>query len=331
MAKQAFESICERNPQPSTAALLAELVPPREFAKSSFKNYVPHSEYPSQAAASNNAADFAAGKSGKRGLFSKSEQPAGIYLDGGFGVGKTHLLAATYHAFHGTKAFGAFISYTSLIGALGFAEAVKALSSYQLLCIDEFELDDPGDTMMMSRLLNELSGKTKFAATSNTPPNALGEGRFAASDFAREIIGISQRFEMIRIEGEDHRHRPTEVSLSQVSKAELETWLQGAKHSALDDFDALLKHLSGVHPSKYGALVKGLDRIGLVDTKVIKDQSDALRFVAFVDRAYEEQVSIRGTGLDTTKLFRAEHIDGGFRKKYLRAISRLGALGALGA
>jgi cell division protein ZapE len=75
--------------------------------------------------------------------------------------------------------------------------------------------------------------------------------------------------------------------------------------------------------------VKGLDRVGLIGTKVIQDQSDALRFVAFVDRAYEEQVAIRGAGLDTTKLFRAEHIEGGFRKKYLRAVSRLGALAAL--
>jgi cell division protein ZapE len=259
-------------------------------------------------------------------LFGRAEQPAGIYLDGGFGVGKTHLLAATYHSFSGKKAFGAFISYTSLIGALGFAEAVKALSSYELLCIDEFELDDPGDTMMMSRLLNELSGKTRFAATSNTPPNALGEGRFAAADFAREIIGISERFKMIRIEGEDHRHRPTEVELGEYSKQEIESWLGGAKHSALDDFDSLLKHLSKVHPSNYGVLVKGLDRIGLVGTKIITDQSDALRFVAFVDRAYEEQVGIRGAGVDTTKLFRPEHIEGGFRKKYLRAVSRLGAL-----
>jgi cell division protein ZapE len=329
LAKQAFESVCARVPQPTTAALLGDLVPPREFAKASFKNYVPHAEYPSQAQVSKQAQDFALGKRERKGLFGKSELAAGIYLDGGFGVGKTHLLASTYHAFAGRKAFGAFISYTSLIGALGFAEAVKALSKYELLCIDEFELDDPGDTMMMSRLLNELSGNTRFAATSNTPPNALGEGRFAAADFAREIIGISERFQMLRIEGEDHRHRPTEVEAGSFDQKQIESWLGGAKHSALDDFDALLKHLSKVHPSNYGVLVKGLDRVGLIGTKVIQDQSDALRFVAFVDRAYEEQVAIRGAGLDTTKLFRAEHIEGGFRKKYLRAVSRLGALAAL--
>ena len=235
-------------------------------------------------------------------------------------------MASIYHGYKGTKAFGAFIAYTSLIGALGFANAVEALRKFDLLCIDEFELDDPGDTMMMSRLLNELSATTKFAATSNTPPNALGEGRFAAADFTREILGISEKFQMIRIEGEDHRHRPTTVKLDDYSLVDIETWLRGAKHPALDDFDALLKHLSKVHPSNYGLLVKGIDRLGLSGTHVIQDQADALRFVSLVDRAYEEQVSIRAVGLPTTDLFRAEHIEGGFKKKYLRAISRLGAL-----
>jgi cell division protein ZapE len=61
---------------------------------------------------------------------------------------------------------------------------------------------------------------------------------------------------------------------------------------------------------------------------VLKDQAAALRFVSFVDRAYEQQVAIRGAGLDMTKVFTEEHIAGGYKKKYLRAISRLGALGA---
>ena len=329
MAKQSFESVCERQPEPSTAALLAELVPPREFAKASFKNYLPHDEYPSQAEVSQKAHDFALGKAARKGLFGRQAAAAGIYLDGGFGVGKTHLLAATFHAFKGPKAYGSFIAFTSLIGALGFANAVEALRRYELICIDEFELDDPGDTMMMSRLLNELSATTKFAATSNTPPNALGEGRFAAADFAREILGISEQFSMLRIEGEDHRHRPTEAHSTSLTADELESWLQGAKHSSLDDFSELLKHLSQVHPSKYGALVRGLDRIGLTKTKVISDQADALRFVSFVDRAYEEQVAIRAVGKATTELFKAEHIAGGFKKKYLRAVSRLGALAEL--
>jgi cell division protein ZapE len=325
-----FISLIERNPEPTTARLLSDLVPPREFAQSSFKNYLPHSEFPSQAGASKAAADFASGKSAKKGLFSKSTQSkVGIYLDGGFGVGKTHLLAATFHAFKGSKVFGSFIAYTSLIGALGFANALEAFSKYELICIDEFELDDPGDTMMMSRLLNELSKKgIRFAATSNTPPSALGEGRFAAADFAREIHGISDQFEMLGIDGVDHRHRPTEVSLDALEENALDAWLAEQSNSAKNDFDALLKHLARVHPSKYGLLLEQVTRIGLTKVHVLNDQAAALRFVAFVDRAYEQQVAIRGAGLDLTKVFAPEHIAGGYKKKYLRAISRLGALGA---
>lgn len=294
----------------------------------SFKNYIPHNEYASQEQAAKVAAAFATGKSAKRALFSKaSATKIGIYLDGGFGVGKTHLLAATFHAFRGAKAFGSFIAFTSLIGALSFPKALAALSKFDLICIDEFELDDPGDTMMMSRLLNELSAKgVKFAATSNTPPNALGEGRFAAEDFQREIHGISDQFQMLRIDGEDHRHRPVDVSAGIFSSAELEAWLAESDKSALDDFDELLKHLAKIHPSKYGLLLEGVERLGLTGVHVLKDQAVALRFVSFVDRAYEQQVAIRGAGFDTTKVFTAEHIAGGYRKKYLRAVSRLGAL-----
>lgn len=325
---QAPISLVERFPEPSTERLLSDLVPPREFELASFKNYVPHEEFPSQAKASQTAQNFALGKREKRSLFGKSEEPKiGIYLDGGFGVGKTHLLAATFHSFRGYKAFGSFIAFTSLIGALTFPKALEALSRFELICIDEFELDDPGDTMMMSRLLNELSAKgVKFAATSNTPPNALGEGRFAAEDFQREIHGISDQFQMLRIDGEDHRHRPIEVEAGEYSREQLVSWLTEGSHPAMDDFDELLRHLSKVHPSKYGLVLEGIDRLGLTGVHLLKDQAVALRFVSFVDRAYEQQVAIRGVGLDTTKVFSQEHINGGYRKKYLRAVSRLGAL-----
>ena len=45
--------------------------------------------------------------------------PMGLYLDGGFGVGKTHLLASTWHAAPGPKAYGTFVELTHLVGALG--------------------------------------------------------------------------------------------------------------------------------------------------------------------------------------------------------------------
>lgn len=319
------DDICSRVPELVASELLRELVPPREFADSSFENYRPDINFPSQSLARDQAAIFVGASSRK--LFSKKAQPQapGLYLDGGFGVGKTHLLAAMFHSYSGSKLFGSFMAFTSLVGALGFANALETLSSYRFIAIDEFELDDPGNTMIMSRLLNELAARgTKFAATSNTPPNALGEGRFAAADFQREILGIGSQFLMLRVDGEDFRHRPTTAAEITYSIEELKAWVD--ENTAVASFHSLLKKLGKVHPALYGKLL-GQDRqLALLDVSELSDQNDALRFVSLVDRAYELQIKIHSTGVPLTKIFPQVFLDGGYRKKYLRAISRLGAL-----
>lgn len=326
MNNQNFRSIVDANPETTATDLLADFVPPREFSQARFENYIPHQEFESQAAALQAAKEFVNGR--RIRAFGKKEFDTGLYLDGGFGVGKTHLLASVWHAYPGKKAFGSFIAYTGLIGALSFAEAVRALKKYELICIDEFELDDPGDTMMMSRLLNELEASgVRFAATSNTPPNALGEGRFAAADFAREIHGIAERFRMIRIDGEDHRHRPTVFETKTLTEAEVTQSLsEFADHTYLNDFDELLAHLSKVHPSKFGRMLSGIEAIGITGAHKLTDQVQALRFVSFIDRAYESQLRIFSSGIDLVEVFDDSYINGGYRKKYLRAISRIGAM-----
>ena len=318
--------LVDRPPEVSASQMLAELVPPREFQGASFDNYIPDSKFPSQAAA------VAICKAGARrkSFFSKAEPLAGVYLDGGFGVGKTHLLASYYRDFKGTKLFGSFLAFTSLIGALGFATAQNLLGKYQLICIDEFELDDPGNTMIMSRLLNELSQKgVLFAATSNTPPNALGEGRFAAADFQREIQGIGSKFTFVRVDGEDFRHRDPEQSLTASTIEELSDFIGDGSNTSVDDFKSLLKHLSTLHPSKYSHLLDGIEKVAILDAFSFKDEFDALRFVALVDRAYEAQVKMRSTGVSLTQIFPAHYLQGGYRKKYLRAISRIGAMASV--
>jgi cell division protein ZapE len=329
-------SLIEIQPNPSLGEVLDQLVPPREFTKARFENYLPDQNHPSQALALAKAKSFAH-PSALRSFFSKGKQTPhiGIYLDGGFGVGKTHLLAAIWHEFKGKKAFGSFLAYTSLIGLLGFADALKHLSGYELICIDEFELDDPGDTMLMSRLLSELGSRgIRFAATSNTPPNALGEGRFAAKDFTREISAMADRFQIISVDGEDYRHRPIDSHSTAFSEPELENQINqsvsAGKSVAVDNFDSLLLHLSKVHPSKYPKLLSGIDILAIQGVRVLSDQSAALRFVSFVDRLYESQVRLISSGLGLTEVFSDEYLSGGYRKKYLRAISRLWSLsGAL--
>ncbi|WP_406863708.1 cell division protein ZapE [Streptomyces sp. HUAS MG47] len=336
-------SLCAREPHVPADRLVREMVPPPRFDSVRFDTYIPDPNQPSQTEAVKILSGFADGLggahasgSGRRRWFSRTPKqtapagPRGVYLDGGYGVGKTHLLASLWHATPAEpalKAFGTFVELTNLVGALGFQQTVQTLSGHRLLCIDEFELDDPGDTVLVSSLLARLVEQgVALAATSNTLPGKLGEGRFAAADFLREIQGLSAHFRPLRIDGEDYRHRglpeaPAPYSEEAVTKAAYAT--PGA---SLDDFPHLLDHLAKVHPSRYGALTDELTAVCLTDVTAVPDQSTALRLVVLADRLYDREIPVLASGLPFDRLFSEEMLKGGYRKKYFRAISRLTAL-----
>lgn len=334
-------SLCAREPHVPADRLVAEMVPPPRFESARFETYIPDPKQPSQTEAVQVLTSFAAGLggahatgAGKRRWFARKPAaptgPRGVYLDGGYGVGKTHLLASLWHATPAAreeKAFGTFVELTNLVGALGFQQTVKTLGEHRLLCIDEFELDDPGDTVLVSSLLRRLvESGVALAATSNTLPGKLGEGRFAAADFLREIQGLSAHFRPLRIDGEDYRHRglpeaPAPYSEEQVTKA-----AYAAEHASLDDFPHLLEHLARVHPSRYGALTDGIGAVCLTEVGPVPDQSTALRLVVLADRLYDREVPVLASGMPFDQLFSEEMLNGGYRKKYFRAISRLTAL-----
>lgn len=332
--------LVELQPDISAERIVQNLVPSPLFATASFETYLPDEQFASQSKAREALIEFVGRwqPKARAKLFSRSKpvaRPQGIYLDGGFGVGKTHLLAATFHAAPGPKAFGTFIEYTSLVGALGYRTAAEQLQGYRLVCIDEFELDDPGDTLIMTRLLNELAANgTAIVATSNTPPNALGEGRFAAADFLREIQSLASVFETLRIDGSDYRARdvtatPDSLSDAQLSEIRERLDTQGLR-VGVDTFRSLAEHLSRVHPVKYSLLAESADFLLWQDVEELTNQNEALRMVALVDRLYDNSVPILGSGVSLTTMFSEEILSGGYRKKYLRAMSRLGALAALG-
>jgi cell division protein ZapE len=262
-----------------------------------------------------------------KNLRKKNASKVGIYLDGGFGVGKTHLLAAIFHEAKGRSLFGSFIAYTSMIGYLGFAESVNAFGKHELLCIDEFELDDPGDTMIMSRFLKELSAKgVRFATTSNTPPAALGEGRFAADGFQREIQSVADKFEISRIDGDDYRHRKGSYDFQPVSVMQIEALQAESRRVLVEDFRDTLNFLASIHQSKYAKVAEQVDVVALLNVNQFDDQFEGLRFVSFIDRCYEAGVKVAFTGRNLEELFREDHVQGAYRKKYLRCLSRLSAM-----
>lgn len=335
------DHLTDRHPKVTPERLVAGLVPPPTFADVSFDTYRPDPGEPSQTAAVQKCRDFCEQavqrRAGKKKLFGKREvlPGVGVYLDGGFGVGKTHLLASTYYALNaadaGPAAFATFGELTQLAGVFGFLECIELLSEYVVVCIDEFELDDPGNTTLISRLLSALVERgVSVAATSNTLPEQLGEGRFAAQDFLREINTLAGIFTTVRIEGPDYRHRDLPPAPVPPSDDEVRDEAAGVAGATLDDFDALCAHLATMHPSRYQALIEGVSEVFITGVHPLDDQSVALRLVSLTDRLYDAGIPVVASGTKLDTVFSEEMLAGGFRKKYLRATSRLLALTAAG-
>jgi cell division protein ZapE len=331
--------LVDRHPSVSPERLIAQLKPPPTFAAVSFAGYRPDPAQPSQAAAVKACTEFCRQvvhhRAGRRSLFGKRTvlPGVGLYLDGGFGVGKTHLLAAAYHELpedtEHPKAFATFMELTQLAGVFGFAECIDLLGDYTVVCIDEFELDDPGNTTLVSRLLSELVARgVSVAATSNTLPEQLGEGRFAVEDFLREINTLAKIFTTVRIDGPDYRHRDLPAAPEPPSDERVAKRATAVAGATLDDFDALCAHLATMHPSRYVALIDGVTEIFLTGAHRIDDQNVALRLVALTDRLYDVGIPVAASGEKLDAIFSADMLAGGFRKKYLRATSRLLALTA---
>ncbi|OBF37671.1 ATPase [Mycobacterium sp. ACS1612] len=329
--------LVDRHPSVTPERLIAQLIPPPTFSDVSFETYKPDPAEPTQAAAVQACRQFCEQaverRAGKKKLFGRREAlpGVGIYLDGGFGVGKTHLLASSYFELPGPKAFATFGEMTQLAGVFGFVECIELLADYTAVCIDEFELDDPGNTTLISRLLSELVARgVSVAATSNTLPDQLGEGRFAVQDFLREIQALASIFTSVRIDGPDYRHRDLPPAPVPPSDAEVASRAAAVPGATLDDFDALCKHLATMHPSRYLTLIEGVTAVFITGVHPIDDQNVALRLVSLTDRLYDAGTPVVASGTKLDTIFSAEMLAGGFRKKYLRATSRLLALTAAG-
>ncbi|BBX22296.1 cell division protein ZapE [Mycolicibacter terrae] len=344
-AVESIPHLVDRHPAVSPERLIAQLKPPPTFSGASFASYRPDPAEPTQAAAVAACTAFCAQalarRAGRRRLFGKREvlPGVGLYLDGGFGVGKTHLLASVYRDITETTdaaqphrtAFATFMELTQLAGVFGFTECIELLGGYTVVCIDEFELDDPGNTTLVSRLLSELVARgVSVAATSNTLPEQLGEGRFAVQDFLREIHALASIFTPVRVDGPDYRHRDLPPAPEPPSAQQVMQRAAAQPGSTLDDFDALCAHLATMHPSRYLTLIEGVTTVFLTGAHPIEDQNVALRLVALTDRLYDAGTPVVASGAKLDDIFSAEMLAGGYRKKYLRATSRLLALSSGG-
>lgn len=335
--------LVERFPMLGAGELIARYCPPKRFAGVRFSGYLPNLEHPSQLEALEEMKVFAASivdsassqhRRGwlRRGSLSHQRVRSARYLDGGYGVGKTHLLASLWHDLdsHGIEAvYLSFAELTAVVGFLGMDEAVASFSRFRMICIDEFELDDVANTLMAVTFLRRvMTTGAWIATTSNSLPERLGEGRFTTDDFTREIAAIASHFETVRIDGPDYRRG--KVAPARLATDEQLDGLIGvlgrATAISVDQFDDVLGHLRRVHPVQFAPMLDGLDVVVLKGLHPIANQGDALLFVQLIDELYEAEVTLLASGCPIDDLFPAAYRQGGYRKKYGRCESRLSAL-----
>lgn len=316
------------------APTLEGLQPPPRFGLTRFESYRP--QHPSQERARDEVREFAltharresAGFSWPWRRLPEPSPGRGLYLDGGFGVGKTHLLAAAYHESEGPKLYVSFQELVYLIGVLGMPKAKAALGGYSLLCIDEFELDDPGNALIVKTFLAHVfEAGGRVLTTSNTPPEKQGQGRFNADDFRREIQSLAARFRTLTLEGEDYRQRRQTASL--LSEAELQALLESERagpkvRGTWQDLSVLLETL---HPVRYRDLLRDLGAVYVSAAAPLEDQNRALRFVHFIDKLYDLKLGFRASGgVSPEDIFHPSYRSGAFAKKYYRCVSRMSEL-----
>ena len=330
------ELIASLPARPRVEELLGEFVPPARFAEKRFGNYRP--AHASQQHARTRLEALAAELAGParpgilervRRRWAAPPRGHGIYVDGGFGVGKTHLLAAVWHEAPYPKVYLSFDELVYFIGLLGVDEARRAFAAQRLAAVDEWELDDPGNLKLaLAFLRGALDDGLRLVVTSNTLPLELGAGRFNQKDFLREIEELSAAFEVVRMEGDDYRHRHFEAAPGKeyyLSAERLEAYARGAGPRALlVGFGELLAGLGRVHPIRFAGLLDHVEALYLRGVDSIGNLTDALRWVHFVDTLYDSAIPLRASGaVPLGSLFRADALAGPYGRKLSRCLSRM--------
>jgi cell division protein ZapE len=325
--------------------LLAGFVPPRRFAAKSFDDYRPDPRHPSQGAAAEalrqEAAALRRANSGwaerLRGWLRGVPRGGGVYLDGGFGVGKTHLLAALWHAAPEPRAYLSFDELVYTLGLFGVEGTRRIFAGVRLVAVDEWELDDPGNLKLaLAFLRGALADGTRVATTSNTVPDELGRGRFDQKSFAAEIEELSAAFRVIHIEGEDFRHRRFEADPGMELFADpdaLATLAPAGDRPLLrTSGEELQGALASVHPIRFDGLVNAIGGVAVEGLAPFARLPEALRWVHFIDKLYDAALPFAASSsIPLGALFTPEMVHGPFGKKVQRCLSRMEELLAEGA
>ena len=161
------------------------------------------------------------------GWLARRQAPRGLYLWGGVGRGKSHLVDMFYDCVATERKrrvhFHRFMQgvHDELARHAGVRNPLQRIVSkwaggVRVLCLDEFLVHDIADAMLLSGLLDGmLRSGACLVITSNQPPGALYEDGLQRERFLPAIEMIERELEVAEIDsGQDYRLRTlTEVDL----------------------------------------------------------------------------------------------------------------------
>ncbi len=155
-----------------------------------------------------------------RRCFSLSSQSRGLYLWGGVGRGKSHLVDMFYDCLALEQKrrvhFHRFMQtvHSELARMAGSRNPLQRIVSQwtdgmRVLCLDEFLVHDIGDAMLLSGLLEGMLAQGAcLVITSNTPPAELYKDGLQRERFVPAIELIERELEVLEIaSGQDYRLR----------------------------------------------------------------------------------------------------------------------------
>lgn len=193
---------------------------------------------------------------------------------------------------------------------------------YDLICFDEFYVEDIGDAMLLGRSLEKLlASKVKMVFTSNIKPSDLYMGGLQRKSFMSAISAIENHCEVVCLESvTDYRLRELEKSgiyFSPIDSEKLnsfnELFLQLSKgtNSGPDAIDILDRKIAFedsandiIHfsadvifnsprsSSDYIELSREFHTIFISNLDVIEEEDTARRFIAFIDECYDRNVKV---------------------------------------
>ncbi len=265
----------------------------------------------------------------------------GLYLVGPVGTGKTHLLAALYHALHpGIPC--TFMTARALFRSTLTPEqdALRLSRACRVLLLDEVEIDDPANEARLILTLKALARRgVVVVATSNVEPEKFLAVTYGGDRFRRFLMEeFREDYLVVLVGGDDYRR---------TLQREGHAWV-----GAPDVTREAMRHVYEHHPeprrwlefstfralstsTEHTALVRELGQASglFVSNIVIDGTDDALRLLRLVDDLYllpSPPVLYFTSVAAPEAWFTPERLHGsmekGIAEKFSRTVSRLHAL-----